>query len=447
MHLNQKRDRDMFKTLIFLFIFVVSSHAKLFGQQKNTYIKAGVLYDSKSNVLLKNKLLQIQGTKIISIGELESLPKNSEVIDLTEYTVLPGLIDAHTHVLFSQEANEDFAEHSIQSLTMESDALRALRGAKRAKSYLEEGITSIKDLGNSGLYLDVALRDAINEGTIEGPRIFASGPILAANGGQVYGVLPKHQNIIDLEYRIITSPEDGKNAVREHVNQNVDLIKICADNIPNKTYLTINEIKSIVNTAHLYNLKVTAHCVTNQSAWNAIEAGVDGIEHGFNLADSTLVKMAEKQIFLVPTENSKSYMFTYAKLANYNDNELDWIDGYVDRMKKRLNRAIEKGVLIVAGSDNYTDIKVSRGKSSKDMFRYYLEAGMKPLDILQSSTYISAFQLGRENEIGYIKPNANADIIALKGDVINDFISTIENVVFIMKDGKIYNNKINKNSP
>ena len=343
--------------------------------------------------------------------------------------------------------DEDFAEHSIQSLTMESDALRVLRGAKRAQSYLEEGITSIKDLGNSGLYLDVALRDAINEGTIEGPRIYASGPILAANGGQVYGVLPEHQNIIDLEYRIITSPEDAKNAVREHVNQNVDLIKICADNIPNKTHLTKDEIKSIVNTAHSYNLTVTAHSVTNQSAWNSIEAGVDGIEHGFDLADSTLVKMAEKQIFLVPTENSKSYMQTYAKLAHYSDNELDWIDGYVDRMKKRLNRAIEKGVPIVAGSDNYTDIKVSRGKSSKDMFRYYFEAGMKPLDILRSGTYISAFQLGRQYEIGYINAKANADIIAVKGAIINDFISTIENVVFVMKDGKIYSNKTDQDSP
>ncbi|GAK94321.1 hypothetical protein JCM19298_1449 [Nonlabens ulvanivorans] len=432
----------MHKTFIFLFIIVIFLPAKLIAQQKSTYIKAGFLYDSKSNTLLKNKLIQIQGTKIISISEFDSLPENSQVIDLTKYTVLPGLIDAHTHVLFSQEANEDFAEHSVKSLTMESDALRALRGAKRAKSYLEEGITSIKDLGNSGLYLDVSLRDAINEGTIDGPRIYASGPILAANGGQVYGVLPEHQNIINLEYRIITSPEDAKNAVREHVNQNVDLIKICADNIPNNTYLTIDEIKSIVKTAHSYNLKVTAHSVTNQSAWNAIEAGVDGIEHGFNLADSTLVKMAEKQIFLVPTENSKSYMYTYAKLANYKENELDWIDNYIDRMKKRLDRAIKIGVPIVAGSDNYTDIKLSSGESSKDMYRYYFEAGMKPLDILQSSTYISALQLGRENEIGYIKPKSNADIIAVKGDIINDFISTLGNVVFVMKDGNIYKNKI-----
>ena len=426
----------MFKTLLFLFIILISTQERLIGQENNIYIKAGLLYDSKENKLLNNRLIHIEGTKIISVGEFESLPKNSKAIDLTEYTVLPGLIDAHTHVLFSQDANEDFSEHSIQSLTMESDALRVLRGSKRAKSYLDHGITSIKDLGNSGLYLDVALRNAINEGTIEGPRIFASGPILAATGGQIYGVLPEHQNIIDSEYRIITSPEDAKNAVREHVNQNVDLIKICADNLPNKTFLTIDEIKAVVETAHSYNLKVTAHCVTNQSAWNAIEAGVDGIEHGFNLADSTLAKMAEKRIYMVPTENSRDYMNTYVKLAGYEETE--WIDNYLSIMKDRLNKAIDKGVPIIAGSDNYTDIKVSRGESSSDMFRYYFEAGMKPLDILQSSTYISAFHLNKEDEIGYIQPQANADIIAVKGDIINDFISTIENVEFIMKDGKIY---------
>lgn len=200
----------MFRNLILLIIILISSEEQLIGQENSIYIKAGLLYDSKENKLVKNKLIHIQGTKIISVSEFESLPKNSQAIDLTGYTVLPGLIDAHTHVLFSQDANEDFSEHSIQSLTMESDALRVLRGSKRARSYLDQGITSIKDLGNSGLYLDVALRDAINEGTVEGPRIFATGPILAANGGQIYNVLPEHQNIIDLEYRIISSPVDAK---------------------------------------------------------------------------------------------------------------------------------------------------------------------------------------------------------------------------------------------
>lgn len=437
------KNKHMLKVLTILFLILISAQEKLIAQQETTYIKAGLLYDSKNNTLLQNKLIEIKGDKIISVGEFESLPKDKKVIDLSDYTVLPGLIDAHTHVLFSQEASEDFAEHSITTLTMESDALRVLRGSKRAKSYLDQGITSIRDLGNSGLYLDVALREAINEGTIEGPRIFASGPILGAEGGQVYGVQPEHQNIIDLEYRIIKSPEDAVNAVREHVNQNVDLIKICADNLPNKTYLTIDEMKSIVQTSHSYNLKVTAHCVTNQSAWNAIEAGVDGIEHGFNIADSTLVKMAEKQIYLVPTENSKTYMKTYAKLAGYENDEIGWIDNYSKNLTDRLNRAIDKGVTIVAGSDNYTDIKVSRGQSSMDMFRYYFEAGMKPLDILQSSTYLSAVHLGKENKIGIIQPKAFADIIAVKGDIVNDFISTIENIQFIIKDGKIYVNKSN----
>ncbi|WP_246296562.1 metal-dependent hydrolase family protein [Winogradskyella vidalii] len=416
---------------------------QLFGQENDVYIKAGVLYDSEQNILLKNKVIHIKGNKILAVNKPKSIPKNAKIIDLSDYTVLPGLIDAHTHVLFSQDANEDFSEHSIHSLTMESDALRTLRGAKRAKSYLDVGITSVKDLGNSGLFLDVALRDAINEGTIEGPRIFASGPILASTGGQIYGVSPKHQDLIDLEYRIINGVEDAKIAVREHKNQKVNLIKICADNIPNNTHLTIAEMKAIVETADSYGLSVVAHSITNQSAWNAIQAGVKGIEHGFNLADSTLTLMAEKKVFLVPTENSRTYMKIYNNLAGYEEDDLGWVDNYMQRMKSRLTRAIEKGVAIVAGSDNYTDIGGTRGESSRDMFRTYFEAGMSPLDILQSATYISAFNLKMENDIGVIKPNAKADIIAVKGDVTKEFVSSMQNVVFVMKNGRIYLNQLN----
>ncbi|MDN3492514.1 metal-dependent hydrolase family protein [Winogradskyella bathintestinalis] len=413
-----------------------------FAQQSDIYIKAGILYDSEQNELLRNKVIHVKNTEIVSVGTIEMIPENAEIIDLSAYTVLPGFIDAHTHVLFSQDATEDFSEHSIHSLTMESDALRTLRGYKRAKSYLDVGITSVKDLGNSGLFLDVALRDAINEGTIEGPRIFASGPIMGATGGQVYGVSPKHQNLIDLEYRIINGVEDAQIAVREHVNQKVDLIKICADNIPNNTHLSIDEMKAIVKTANSYGLTVVAHSITNQSAWNAIQAGVSGIEHGFKLADSTLTLMAQKEVFLVPTENSRTYMKTYSKLASFDDGDLGWVDNYIDRMKGRLTRVIAKGVTIVAGSDNYTDIGGTRGESSIDMFRAYFEAGMKPLDILQSATYLSAFNLNMKNDIGVLKAQAKADIIAVKGDITKNFISTIEAIVFVMKDGDIYKSDI-----
>lgn len=427
----------MHKLSIFLLLILCLSKNAT-GQQKDTYIKAGLFYDSEQNVLLKDKVIHVKNNRIASIGTLKMIPSNAQVIDLSEYTVLPGLIDAHTHVLFSQDATEDFSEHSIHLLTMESDAIRTLRGSKRAKSYLDVGITSVKDLGNSGLFLDVALRDAINEGTIQGPRIFASGPIMAATGGQVYGVSPKHQNLIDLEYRIINGVEDAKIAVREHVNQKVDVIKICADNIPNNTHLSIAEMKAIVETAKAYDLTVVAHSITNQSAWNAIQAGVNGIEHGFNLADSTLTLMAKKKVFLVPTENSKAYMKIYGKLSGYEDGDLPWVGNYINKMKNRLNRAIQKKVTIVAGSDNYTDIGGTRGESSRDMFRAYFEAGMKPLDILQSATYISALNLHKENELGVLKPDAKADIIAVKGDITTDFMTTITQVVFVMKDGNVY---------
>jgi len=427
----------MHKLSIFLLLILCLSKNAT-GQQKDTYIKAGLFYDSEQNVLLKDKVIHVKNNRIASIGTLKMIPSNAQVIDLSEYTVLPGLIDAHTHVLFSQDATEDFSEHSIHSLTMESDAIRTLRGSKRAKSYLDVGITSVKDLGNSGLFLDVALRDAINEGTIQGPRIFASGPIMAATGGQVYGVSPKHQNLIDLEYRIINGVEDAKIAVREHVNQKVDVIKICADNIPNNTHLSIAEMKAIVETAKAYDLTVVAHSITNQSAWNAIQAGVNSIEHGFNLADSTLTLMAKKKVFLVPTENSKAYMKIYGKLSGYEDGDLPWVGNYINKMKNRLNRAIQKKVTIVAGSDNYTDIGGTRGESSRDMFRAYFEAGMKPLDILQSATYMSALNLHKENELGVLKPDAKADIIAVKGDITTDFMTTITQVVFVMKDGNVY---------
>lgn len=428
----------MHRILLCSLLLAFGAHARLAGQSNDIFIKAGLLFESNQKKLSKGNVIHIVGNTIEAVGDLAIIPEDAEVIDLSGYTVLPGLIDAHTHVLFSQSAADDFAERSVQMLVMESEALRVLRGAKRAKSYLDVGFTSIKDLGNSGPFLDVALRDAISEGTVPGPRIFASGPILAAAGGQIYGVPSHHQHIIDAEYRIIKGAEDARNAVREHVNQNVDLIKVCADNLPNRTLLSVAEMRAIAEEAHAYGLTVTAHTVTNQSAWNAIAAGVDGIEHGFHIADTTLALMARKKIFLVPTENSRTYMEHYAVLAGVPEEDREWIGYYMENMETRLKTAIENGVPIVAGSDNYMTTGVSRGVSSSDMFRFYFEAGMKPLDIIHSATYLSAVHLNKEKEIGSITPGAKADIIAVKGDMEQDFLNTLGNLVFIMKDGDIY---------
>ncbi len=322
----------MSKLLFLVLLISFFSFTDSLAQSNEIFIKAGSFYDSEQNIILKDKIIHIEGNKISNVGDNIKIPDNTKIIDLTSYTVLPGFIDAHTHILFDQEPQDDFAEHSITTLVLESQALRTLRGAKRAQSYLDIGITSIKDLGNSGEFLDVALRDANNEGSIQGPRIFAAGKIMSGPGGQIYGVQEKYQDIIDEEYRIIKNPEDAINAVREHINQRVDLIKFCADNLPNNTRLTLPEMEAIVKTAHKHGLTVTAHSITNESAWDAIKAGVDGIEHGFFLADSTLNLMAEKNVFLVPTENSRSYMNRYYEIAGTSPDELTWIDGYMSNI-------------------------------------------------------------------------------------------------------------------
>ncbi len=423
----------------FLVLFTsIFSFTCSIAQNNETFIITGSFYDSEQNIILKDQIIHVENNKILNIGEDIKIQDSAKVIDLSNYTVLPGFIDAHTHVLFDQKPQDDFAVHSISTLVLENQSLRTLRGSARAKSYLDVGITSIKDLGNSGQFLDVALRDAINEGTIVGPRIFAAGQIMSSSGGQIYGVQHEHEEIVAFEYRIIESPDDAINAVREHINQGVDVIKICADNLPNNTRLTSDEMRSIIETAHDYGLTVTAHSISNRSAWDAIKAGVDGIEHGFFLADSTLNLMTEKNVFLVPTENSRNYMNRYYEIEGSKPEELSWIDGYMSNMKERLMKAIKMGVTIVAGSDNYTDIGVSRGVSSQDMFRTYHEAGMKPLNILQSATYLSARALKKENEIGVLKPGAYADIVAIQGDIEGEFINSIENVIFVMKDGKVY---------
>ncbi len=425
--------RNFFLLLTFLFCSTF-----LIAQKSEVYIIAGSLYDSEKNIIVKDQILQIIDEKIVNIGTNLNIPKNARTIDLSDNLVLPGLIDGHTHVLFDQELKDDFSEHSIHTLVLESEGLRILKGSKRARSYLDVGITSIKDLGNSGPFLDIALRDAIEEGTVEGPRIYAAGKIISSIGGQIYGVVEEHQSIIEQEYRVIRNTDDAIQAVREHVNLGVDLIKICADNLPNNTKLSPQEMQAIVKTAHDYGLTVTAHAVSNQSAYDAIKAGVDGIEHGFFIADSTLSLMAEKDVFLVPTENSKNYMNSHYREEDANLEEFAWIDDYMNRMQERLQKAIEKGVSIVAGSDNYTNIGVPRGVSSRDMFRAYYESGMKPLNILQSATFLSAKSMKKEKEIGVLKPGARADIIAIKGDIKRDFINSIENVVFVMKGGKVY---------
>ncbi len=420
-----------------LLLFCGLSTATLSAQNNtSTYIKAGQVFNSEKAQLIGPQILKIDRNRITEMAPDLKIPADAKVIDLTDFTVLPGLIDGHTHLMTLETIGED--NSTTNKIMYEGDALRVLRGAKRAKSFLENGFTSIRDLGDSGEFLDVALKRAINEGTTDGPRMFVSGPIISAEGGQVVGMLKKHRHVIDEEYTIIKSVDEAIDAVRQHVTYGADLIKICANNTPNPISLTIEEMQAIVKMAHRYNRIVTAHATNDKAVWEATTAGVDGIEHGYQISDTTLQLMAEKGTVLVPTDISKDEFLFFLEKNDFQGDKEKAYNNYQSGMADRLMRAIKAGVTIVTGSDNYINFEKPQGDAAKEILIAYLEAGMKPMDILQSSTYLSAKFMGMEKRLGVLKAGALADIIAVKGDIENDFAETIFNIGFVMKNGTIY---------
>lgn len=436
----------MQRQLSYYFCILFSFHlstALSQDQNKETtnpvYIKAGKLYDSENEIFLTNYIIKVDGNKIIEIGKNISVPKNARVIDLSAYTVIPGLIDGHTHLMSLSKLSEP--GYITNQILFEGDALRVLRGAHRAKSFLENGITTVRDLGDSGPFLDVALQNAINEGSAIGPRMYVSGPIISPEGGQVSGLLKSKREVIANDYTIVRSVDDAINAVREHVTYGADIIKICANNSPNNTSLTIAEMKAIVTMAHRYKRKVTAHATTDQAVWEATTAGVDAIEHGYQVSDTTLSLMSKKGVALVPTDISKSLLYKYLELSKFKGDKAPVYENYKNGMQDRLQRAIKAHVTILTGSDNYIDFEMPQGEAAKNILRAYQEEGMLPLQILRSSTYLSARFMNMDDKIGVLKKGAFADIIAVKGDVEKDFSNTMFNIVFVMKNGEIYVNK------
>jgi imidazolonepropionase-like amidohydrolase len=268
--------------------------------------------------------------------------------------------------------------------------------------------------------------------------MFVSGPIIASEGGQVQGLVRGHRDVITDEYTIVRNVDDAINAVRKHVNYGADIIKICANNTPNNTSLTIEEMKAIVKMAHRYEKKVTAHATTDLAVWEAVMAGVDGIEHGYQISDTTLTIMAQKKVVLVPTDISEPLFHKLYDIVDFKWNREKNMKRAKDRYTDRLQRAIKAGVTIVTGSDNYLDLEMPQGQAAKNILVAYLEEGMKPFDILRSSTYLSAKFMDKENDLGVIKKGAYADIIAVEGDIEKDFSNTMFNVVFVQKDGEIY---------
>jgi imidazolonepropionase-like amidohydrolase len=397
-------------------------------------IRAGRLFDSEKGILLSARDIIVKNNIIESVGENLRVPSGARVIDLTRYTVLPGLIDAHTHLLYLEDPSANLTTEGIRALTVEGTTLRALRGAARGRTFLTAGITTVRDLGNSGRFGDVALRIAINEASVDGPRMYVSGPGLSPEGGQFPGLQSSHRQLAEEEYRIVRGPEDARLAVRENVTYGARVIKIYSNNTPNPAYLSLEEMRAIVDEARLLRVKVAAHATNDTAVRRAVEAGVDSIEHGYEIKDETLALMKSRGVALVPTDIDSLSLTRYVERTKRPASP--GLTQFLESSRERLRRAMAAGVNIVAGSDNYISMGVPQGEAARRVLFAYREAGMESIQILQSAT-INAARLIGDQRLGVIKSGSLADLIAVDGDPTKDFAS-IEKVKFVMKNGKVY---------
>ncbi len=412
-----------YTAFILLFLFT----GPLFAQ--TTYIRAGGVVDITSGTLLENQIIQIEGERITAIGPNVRIPSGSaNIIDLSDAVVMPGMVEAHTHLALSTQQARDFGRFFITNV-IETTAYRAIQGVTNARSLLEHGFTTIRDLGNNGNYADLDLKQAISEGWIPGPDMQAVGRIIAPFGGQ-FQLQPEHPELVEPEYLIADSNEEMRKAIRQNLHYGTDLIKIVVDDF---SYIyTVEDIQFAVDEVTRAGTKLAAHVATSQGAKNAIEAGVASLEHAWELDNGDLETMKSKGIFLVGTDFPSDYSGYFTGYDDALAKEL------YDKRIDRLSRAYEHGVSIAFGADVTDHVDGhSRGSKTISFIESYMDAGVTPADLLRILTINGATLMGWENDKGTIEAGKHADLIALPGNPLEN-PEVLKDVSFVMKRGAIY---------
>jgi imidazolonepropionase-like amidohydrolase len=389
-----------------------------------TAIRAGKLVDPATGATSSNQIIIINGAKIQSVGGNVAIPSGATVVDLSNATVLPGLVDAHTHLCIVIERQYDNGSYFFSTL-INSDATRAIQGVANARDMLASGFTTVRDVGNAGNYADTALREAIEDGLVPGPTIVNAGRIIAPYGGQFH-LQPGRRELGEPEYYFADSRDEMRKAIRENIHYGAKVIKIVVDDQP---YIySVDDIQFMVQEAAAAGLKVAAHCWTHAGAHNAAEAGVASIEHGFAMTDEDLELAKKNGVVLVGTE--------FTQLAEREVGGPGWHATMVDRLR----RAYRIGITMAFGTDTMFAYQgETRGTLAMQQIDSWVEAGVSAKDTLKAMVPNAVRLLGVDSERGAIRAGQAADIIATPDNPL-DNIQTLKRVMFVMKNGAVIRN-------
>lgn len=409
---------------------------------QNTYLHCGKIIDTKSGSVLIEKTIVVSGNKIVLIAEgyVSGNTSEDQIIDLKTKIVMPGLIDMHVHI-----EGETSPTRYLETFT-KNEADVAFTAAEIANRTLLSGFTTVRDLGGSGV--NVALRDAIASEKVPGPRIFTAEKAIGTTGGHAdptNGMRKELMGDPGPADGVINSVEDARKAVRQRYKNGADLIKITAtggvlsvSKNGSNAQFTQEEVNEIVKIAKEYGMVVAAHAHGKEGMKRAVIAGVQTIEHGSFMDKEVATLMKQNNCYMVPTLSAGRYVEEKAKIPNYYPAViLPKITKTMAVLDETIKMVISEGVPIAFGTDAGV---FPHGENAKE-FRYMVDAGWSPLFAIQSATITNAMLLGMENQLGQIKEGFIADIVAVDENPIKN-ISTMENVTFVMKEGKVYKSKL-----
>jgi imidazolonepropionase-like amidohydrolase len=399
------------------------------------YVRCGALIQPESGQTQRNVLVAIDGERIKEVREGAQAPAGARVIDLSDHTCLPGLIDTHTHVLLQGDIT---AADYDEQLLKQSVAYRAILATRSVKRALEYGFTTIRDLETEGAgYADVDLKKAINNGIIPGPRMKVATRAMDVTGAYpLLGYAPEVP--VPHGVQVVDGPDNARKAVREQISFGADWIKVYSDRsyfvrpdgvLDDIPTFTPEELRAVVDEAHRQRHKVASHAIALNGVHNSVEAGVDSIEHGDYIADADLKTMVEKGIYYVPT----IYVGEYVAQGRAAAGAKVWLE-MVKIHGDTFQRAVKAGVKIAFGTDvGGFDWGINPAVEFPLMVKY----GMTPAQAIRSATSSAADLLGMKNDVGSITAGKFADLVAVKGDPLSE-ISVLEKIDFVMKGGEVY---------